>query len=50
MRHQQLIEKIEDFFDHFDSVSFVKVPAHKKEMGNEGADRLAKRYIKSLRY
>ena len=50
MKHQQLIEEIEDLFEYFDSVHLVKVPAHDNEMGNEGADRLAKRYINSLRY
>jgi len=50
VKHQQLIEEIEDLIEYFDSVTLAKVPAHKKEKGNEGADRLAKRYIKSLRY
>ena len=34
----------------FDSVRLVKVPAHQNEIGNEGADRLARSYIDSLRY
>ena len=41
MKHQQLIEEIEDLIEYFDSVTLAKVPAHKKEKGNEGADRLA---------
>lgn len=50
MKHQELIEKIEDLEDMFDSVRLVKVPAHQNEIGNEGADRLARSYIDSLRY
>ena len=50
MKHQELIEEIEDLEDLFHTVRLVKVPAHKNEMGNEGADRLARSYIESLRY
>ena len=50
MKHQELIEEIDDLEDFFDCVRLVKVPAHDDERGNEGADRLAKSYIDSLDY
>ena len=50
VKHQELIEEIDDLEDFFDCVRLVKVPAHDDERGNEGADRLAKSYIDSLDY
>jgi len=50
VKHQELIEEIDDLEGSFACVRLVKVPAHDDERGNEGADRLAKSYIDSLDY
>ena len=47
MKHQGLIEEIDELEAWFKFVGYVKVPAHENELGNEGADRLAKSYIDS---
>jgi len=48
VKHQQLLEEIDELEDSFIRVRLVKVPAHDGERGNEGADRLAKSYIDSI--
>ena len=50
MKHQELIEKIEDLLlNYFDAdIDLKKVPAHSDEMGNKGADMLARQHIRSL--
>ena len=48
VKHQQLLEEIDELEDSFIKVRLVKVPAHDGERGNEGADRLAKSYIDSI--
>lgn len=47
MKHQGVIEEIWELASYFSGpVTLVKVPAHADEIGNEGADRLAKLHIR----
>ena len=48
VKHQGIIQEIRALAHCFQSVTVVKVPAHADEMGNEGADRLAKKQIRRL--
>ena len=48
MKHQTLIQEIEDAARALGGIRLVKVPAHSDEMGNDGADRLAKKHIETL--
>ena len=46
VKHQGVIEHVEELASYFKNVRYVKVPAHADETGNEGADRLAKLQIR----
>ena len=50
VKHQGVIEEIWELASDFEQVNLAKVPAHADEIGNEGADRLAKLHIRRNDY
>ena len=50
VQHQGVIEEIWELASDFEQVNLAKVPAHADEIGNEGADRLAKLHIRRNDY